>query len=157
MGMETYRVLRYLALFIAVVLAAAPFFRSVSSSVDDAGKLTVSFDERGLGGADVVYTVIASADATFICCNRGGNQASASNKVTTEAVGAATTLPVPKNGRIVASITAGPPTTPEFCPAGQSESLKNVKYVSITIIDLTNSVTGFPPDATLPGGLRTCS
>jgi hypothetical protein len=154
--MESYRTLRYLALFIAAVLAVAPFFHSVSSSVDSAGTLSVKLDERGLGGTNVSYTLIASADATFICCNKGGNQPAASNKVTTAAIGAETALPVPKNGRIVVTLTAGPPETPDFCPAGQREVVANVKYVSMTLIDTINSVTAFPEDAVLPGGPKTC-
>ncbi|KAH0538392.1 hypothetical protein FGG08_004992 [Glutinoglossum americanum] len=150
------RTLKYLGLLIAAVLvAAAPFFASVTSSINSNGSLIVAFDEKGLGNGDILYTVQASASASFICCNKGKHQPAASNKATEASVGAATAIPAPKNGRIRAAITAGV-TTPEFCPSGQDEVLANVKYVSITIIDLTNSVTSSPPDVSLPAPI-TCS
>ena len=60
--------------------AAAPQFKAATSSVNNAGALVVSFDERGLGNENVDYTLTADATALYACLNRGGNHPQAANK-----------------------------------------------------------------------------
>ena|SRR2546430_122128 len=144
--MEIFRFLYRFAIAAALatsVVALAPTFKVVSDTVGSDGVLTVFFDERGLGNSNVAYSLTATADASFVCCNKGGNQASASNKQTSEPVSASTTLSATTNGRIVGSITAGP-STPAFCPSGQTVVLAFVEYVSIVLFDTTNSVSVSP-------------
>ena len=90
--------------------AAAPKFHSATSSVNNAGALVVDFDERGLGNENVDYTVTADATAVYACLNRGGNHPEAANKETINAEVSAAGSFEPKNGRVVASLTAGPPS-----------------------------------------------
>ena len=55
----------------------------------------------------------------------------------------------PKNGRVTASLTAGPLLAPEFqCPNGQRRVLAAVTYTNIVLTDTTNGVVANVPDAT---------
>lgn len=128
--------------------AAAPKFHSATSSVNNAGALVVDFDERGLGNENVDYTVTADATAVYACLNRGGNHPEAANKETINAEVSAAGSFEPKNGRVVASLTAGPPSTGGFsCPSGQRLVLASVSYTNIVLTDTTNNVTTSVPDA----------
>src|SRR5687767_2711515 len=110
-------VLVVLAFAVAPALAAAPKFHSVTSSINSAGALVVNFDERGLGNENVNYVLSATGTATYYCVNRGGKNPSAANKRTVSStVTAAGSFEV-KNGRVVASLSAGPPGPGDFsCP-----------------------------------------
>lgn len=131
--------------------AAAPKFHSATSSVNNAGALVVDFDERGLGNENVDYTVTADATAVYACLNRGGNHPEAANKETINAEVSAAGSFEPKNGRVVASLTAGPPSTGGFsCPSGQRLVLASVSYTNIVLTDTTNNVT-----TSVPGASRT--
>lgn len=128
--------------------AAAPKFHSATSSVNNAGALVVDFDERGLGNENVDYTVTADATAVYACLNRGGNHPEAANKETINAEVSAAGSFEPKNGRVVASLTAGPPSAGGFsCPSGQRLVLASVSYTNIVLTDTTNNVTTSVPDA----------
>jgi hypothetical protein len=128
--------------------AAAPKFHSATSSVNNAGALVVDFDERGLGNENVDYTVTADATAVYACLNRGGNHPEAANKETINAEVSAAGSFEPKNGRMVASLTAGPPSAGGFsCPSGQRLVLASVSYTNIVLTDTTNNVTTSVPDA----------
>jgi hypothetical protein len=143
--------LRYLlALLATFVLAgiAAPayadtgHFHSAASSVSISGALVVSFDERGLGQADVTYSLTAQASATYACINGGDNHPQAANKETVNAEVSAGATFTPRNGRVVASLAAGPPGAGGFtCPGGQSLMLASVAYTNGVLADLTNGVS----------------
>ncbi len=129
-------------------LADAPKFHSATSAVNNAGALVVSFDERGLGNDNIDYTLTADASAVYACINGGGNHPQAANKETVNAEVSAAGSFEPKNGRVVASLTAGPPSAGGFtCPPGQRLVLASVSYTNIVLTDTTNGVTTSVPDA----------
>jgi hypothetical protein len=132
----------------APAFAAAPKFHSATSSVNNAGALVVSFDERGLGNENVDYTVTADATALYACLNRGGKHPQAANKEAFEGqVSGGGSFEV-KNGRVVASLTAGPLLAPQFtCPSGQNRVLAAVTYTNIVLTDTTNGVSTAVADA----------
>jgi hypothetical protein len=54
----------------------------------------------------------------------------------------------PKHGRVVASLTAGPPSAGAFsCPNGQRLVLASVSYTNIDLTDTTNGVSASLGDA----------
>jgi len=134
--------------FAAVALAGAPKFHAATSSVNGDGALVVSFDERGLGNENVDYTLTADATALYACLNRGGKHPQAANKEAFEGqVSGGGSFEV-KNGRVVASLTAGPLQAPQFtCPSGQRRVLAAVTYTNIVLTDTTNGVSTSVPDA----------
>ena len=136
------------ALAFAAPALAAPHFQSASSSVNNAGALVVNFDERGLGNDNVTYTLTADATALYACINRGGKNPEAANKQSFEGqVSGGGSFEV-KNGRVVASLTAGPLLAPQFtCPSGQNRVLAAVTYTNIVLTDTTNNVSTTVPDA----------
>jgi hypothetical protein len=130
------------------VAAAAPKFHAATSSVNSGGALVVSFDERGLGNDNVDYTLSADATALYACINGGGKHPQATNKEAFEGqVSAGGSFEV-RNGRVVASLTAGPLLAPEFtCPSGQRRVLAAVTYTNIVLTDTTNGVSTGVSDA----------
>jgi hypothetical protein len=134
--------------FAAPASADAPKFHSATSSVANSGALVVNFDERGLGNTNIDYTVTADATAVFACINGGGNHPQAANKETVNAEVSAAGSFEPKNGRVVASLSAGPPSAGGFsCPNGQRLVLASVSYSDIVLTDTTNGVTASVADA----------
>ena len=128
--------------------ADAPKFHSATSSVNNAGALVVNFDERGLGNTNIDYTLTADATAVFACINGGNNHPQAANKETINSEVSANGSFEPKNGRVVASLTAGPPSAGNFhCPPGQRLVFASVSYTNINLTDLTNGVSTSVPDA----------
>ena len=128
--------------------ASAPKFHSATSSVNNAGALVVNFDERGLGNDNIDYTLTADATAVYACINGGGKHPQAANKETINAEVSAGGSFEPKNGRVVASLSAGPPSAGSFsCPNGQRLVLASVAYTSIVLTDTTNNVSTAVPDA----------
>jgi hypothetical protein len=133
--------------FAAPAYAGAPKFHSVDSSVANDGALVVAFDERGLGNENVDYTLTADGTAVYACINGGGNHPQAANKETVNAEVSGAASFEPKNGRIVAEISAGPPSAGDFdCPNGQRLVLASVSYTNIAFADVTNGVTASVPD-----------
>jgi hypothetical protein len=140
--------LMLVAVTAAVAQAAAPKFQSASSSVNNSGALVASFDERGLGNGNIDYTLTADATATYACINGGGKNPSAANKqdVNGEVTGGGSFES--KNGRVVASLSAGPISAGSFsCPNGQRLVLADVSYTNIVLTDTTNGVSTSLPDA----------
>ena len=136
------------ALAFAAPALAAPHFQSASSSVNASGALVVNFDERGLGNDNVTYSLTADATALYACINRGGKNPSAANKQSFEGQVAGGGSFEVKNGRVVASLTAGPLLAPQFtCPSGQNRVLAAVTYTNIVLTDTTNNVSTTVPDA----------
>jgi hypothetical protein len=122
--------------------AVAAKFHSTSSSVTNSGALSVSFDERGLGGGDINYTLTADAEAVFACLNGGGKNPSAANKRTVnDEVSAGGTF-ASRNGRVSATLTAGPAGAGSFaCPNGQRLVLASISYTHIVLTDTTNGTS----------------
>lgn len=140
--------LMLVAVTAAVALAAAPKFHSATSSVNNSGALVVSFDERGLGNENIDYTLTADATATYACINGGGKHPQAANKETINGEVTGGGSFEPKNGRVVASLSAGPISAGDFsCPSGQRLVLASVSYTNIVLTDTTNGVSTSVPDA----------
>lgn len=123
-------------------------FMSSSSSVNDGGGLVVNWDEAGVGNGDIDYTLAADATAVYACINNGGRHPKASNKQAFEGAVSAGGSFQSRNGRVRASLTAGPLTAPQFtCPTGQTRVLAHVSYTNIVLTDTTNNVTEALDDA----------
>jgi hypothetical protein len=123
-------------------------FMSSSSSVNDGGALVVNWDEAGLGNANIDYTLTADATALYACINNGGHHPKASNKESFQGSVQSGGSFQARNGRVRASLTAGPLTEPSFqCPSGQTRVLAQVTYTNIVLTDTTNDVTENVADA----------
>jgi hypothetical protein len=117
-------------------------FHSASASVNNSGSLVVAWDESGLGNENITYTLTADATATYACINGGGNHPKAANKETRAAQVSAGGSFQAKNGRVQASLTAGPLSPGGFsCPSGQRLVLASVSYSNIVLTDTTNGVS----------------
>jgi hypothetical protein len=119
---------------------------SVNTTSPDFGALVVDFDEAGLGNisGEVAYSLkVTDATATYACINGGGNHPKAANKETFSGPLTATGSFTPtKNGRVIASLSAGPIPSGDFsCPSGQTLVLASVSYAGITLTDTTNNVS----------------
>ena len=126
---------------------AAPHFASATSSVNGDGALVVGFDERGLGNENVDYTLTADATATYACINRGGKNPAAANKRSVEGDVSGGATVEPKNGRVRASVSAGPISAGDFtCPGGQRLVLADVSYTNVVLTDTSNGVSTSAPD-----------
>jgi hypothetical protein len=123
----TIAVALFAALTVGVYAAFATegaHFMSSSSSVNDDGALVVNWDEAGLGNGDITYTLTADATALYACINNGGHHPKASNKESFQGSVSTGGSFQAKNGRVRASLTAGPLTEPAFtCPSGQTRVL----------------------------------
>ena len=134
--------------FSASALADTGKFHSASSSVNNDGALVVNFDERGLGNGNIDYTLTADATALYACINGGGKHPQAANKEAFEGQVSGGGSFESKNGRVTASLTAGPLLAPQFtCPSGQRRVLAAVTYTNIVLTDTTNDVSIAVPDA----------
>ena len=123
-------------------------FQLSTVSVDDSGALVVNFDERGVGNDNIDYTLTADATALYACINGGGKNPSAANKQSFDGSVSTGGSFESKNGRVQASLTAGPLQAPEFtCPNGQRRVLAAVTYTNIVLTDTTNGTSTSVPDA----------
>jgi len=131
----------------AMASTSGAHFFSATSAVDNNGALVVSWDEAGLGNENIDYTLTADATAIWACINGGGNHPKAANKETVAAQVSAGGSFQAKNGRVQASLTAGPLSAGGFtCPSGQRLELAQATYTNIVLTDTSNGVTAFPPD-----------
>jgi hypothetical protein len=122
--------------------SGAHFQSPPTGTVNNDGALVVSWDEAGLGNENITYTLTADATATYACINGGGNHPKAANKETVQGQVSAGGSFQAKNGRVQASLTAGPLSAGSFsCPSGQTLVLACVSYTSILLSDITNNVT----------------
>lgn len=140
---------------IGAAYAANPHFVGrVTATIDDAtGTAQLCFKAAGLGnnqGVDI--TASATATATYVCRNAGGNCPNAANKKTvTGPVSATQQFTSDRNGQVQACITITPPGADGFtCPGNQQVVLSSVTYsnLKVTIGDDGASATARP--STLP-------
>jgi hypothetical protein len=132
----------------ASATSGAHFF-SATGSVADNGALQVSWDEAGVGNAEVFYTVHTDASATYACINGGGNHPKAANKQTTNGpLDSPMIGEQPQNGRVTVTnaISLGPLGSTLTCPSGQTFVLACVSYTHIVLTDTTNHVSTSIPD-----------
>ena len=144
----TKSVLVAIIAFVAALVMASPAsavaakFHSVSASVSNSGALVVAFDERGLGEGNIDYTLTADSTAVYACINGGGNHPQAANKETVNGDVSAAGSFEAKNGRVQASLSAGPISAGAFsCPGGQRLVLASVSYTNIVLTDTTNGTS----------------
>jgi hypothetical protein len=132
----------------ALASTSGAHFMSATSSVNNNGALVVSWDEAGLGNENVTYTLTADATAIYACINGGGNHPKAANKETTQGQVSTGGSFQAKNGRVQASLTAGPLAVPSnfSCPSGQTLALAKVTYSNIVLTDTTNGVSTTVPN-----------
>src|SRR5262245_17408735 len=70
-----------LTLGVTTAFAANVHFINATASVDSSGNLVARWKETGLGDTQLIdYAASATAAATWVCVNGGGNNPSASNK-----------------------------------------------------------------------------
>lgn len=137
-----------LAIMASSTFAVAAKFFSTSSSVNSSGALVVSWDERGVGNGDIDYTLTANATALWACINNGGKNPAAANKRSFEGQVSAGGSFESRNGRVQASLTAGPLGPGDFsCPSGQRMVLASVSYTNIVLTDSTNGTSTNIADA----------
>jgi hypothetical protein len=135
------------AFVVALVMASpasavAAKFHSVSATVSSSGALVVSFDERGLGNGNIDYLLAAESTAVYACINGGGKHPQAANKETTNGDVSAAGSFESRNGRVQASLSAGPISAGGFtCPSGQRLVLASVSYTNIQLTDTTNGTS----------------
>jgi hypothetical protein len=131
----------------ATAAFAAPHFHDADSAVTSTGALAVSFDERGLGNANVDYLLTGTSSATWGCFNNGGKNPSAANKRSTSSPFTSAASFAVKNGRVVETMTTAAPTVANFCPNGQRLRLMSISYSGLTLTDDTNDVSTSVPNA----------
>ena len=131
----------------ALASTSGAHFMSATSAVNGDGALVVTWDEAGLGNENIDYTLTADATAIYACINNGGHHPKASNKESVHGSVSTGGSFQAKNGRVKASLTAGPLTDPSFtCPSGQTRILAKVTYTNIVLTDTTNDVVANPAD-----------
>lgn len=130
-----------------VAQAASPHFVNASASIDNAGNLTVSWKEAGLGDNQLInYTAGASASGFYACINGGGKHPSATNKEAFEGpVSGSGTFASGKNGSISQSLTVSPPPSALDCPNGQRLVLACITYTNVSVADNTNGIVADVP------------
>ena len=131
----------------AIASTSGAHFFSATAAVNGNGALVVTWDEAGLGNENIDYTLTADSTAVYACINNGGNHPKASNKESVNGSVSTGGSFQAKNGRVKASLTAGPLTDPSFtCPSGQTRILAKVTYSDIALTDTINGVTANPAD-----------
>ena len=135
---------------------ANPHFVSASSAISDAGVLSATFKEAGLGNnQNIDYTLTANVDAVFGYVNNGGNVVQGVPWHAESTTLASTTLSSDKNGNIEGTLT-GTALTPNLAqPNGNNwRQVIDVSYTNVQVNDTTNgvsvqvedqSVSTFPP------------
>jgi hypothetical protein len=127
-----------------VAWAQSPHFVGrVTATLLSNNDVQVCFKEAGLGDNEqITYVASASATATFVCVNNGGECPNAANKQTVSGpVSGTGTFSSGKNGSIERCIIIEGLEAPDFCPGGQTETLDLISYSSITITDTNNNVS----------------
>jgi hypothetical protein len=132
----------------APALADSPHFISASSGLSGSS-LTCTFKEAGLGNlgfSSIRETCSATASATYVCVNNGGNHPKAGNKETVTApVSGGGNFPI-RNGQTTGTITVAPPGPGGFsCPNGQTLALASVTYTNVQLCDQLGNCVALAP------------
>jgi hypothetical protein len=141
----------------ALMLAAGPaaadsphFISEGTASITNSGAyLVTNFKEAGLGNTATTeaITLSATATATYVCINGGGNHPKATNKqsVTTPLTNTQS-FPV-RNGQTTGSLSVGPPAAGPFqppCSPPQTVELAFVSYTNVELTGLAGDTSGEP-------------
>jgi hypothetical protein len=127
---------------------ANPHFVSATSSISDAGVLSCTFKEAGLGNnQNIDYTLTATVDATFGFVNNGGNVVQGQPWHAESTTLASTTLSSDKNGNIEGALTDTALTPNLAQPNGHNwRQVIDVSYTNVSVNDTTNGVSVQVPD-----------
>jgi hypothetical protein len=154
----------------ALMLAAGPaaadsphFISEGTASITSSGAyLVTNFKEAGLGNTATTeaITLSATATATYVCVNGGGNHPKASNKQSvTTPLSNTQSFPV-RNGQTTGSISVGPPAAGPFqppCSPPQTVELAFVSYTNVVLIGLAGDTSAEPDlSACLFPGIGIC-
>jgi hypothetical protein len=136
---------------IGAAYAANPHFVGrVTATIDNTtGTAQLCFKVAGLGNNESInISASATASATYVCRNAGGNCPNAANKKTvTGPVTATQQFTSDQNGQVEACITLTPPSAGGFtCPGNQQVVLSSVSYngLKVTVGDNGPSATATP-------------
>jgi hypothetical protein len=139
------------ALTASLAFADSPNFSRLSSSVNAAGSLVVSFRETGLGNTPnpVEYAATADATAVYACINGGQNHPKAANKATVASQVSGGGVFTAVNGVVNGGpIVTGPLSAGGFaCPNGQTLVLASVSYTRVVLTDTDHNASTPLPDA----------
>jgi hypothetical protein len=117
--------------------------KSTSGAIQSNGNLIVSWQEGGLGTADVTYILKANCIATYFCRTKSGKITNANNKHTVNGPFSTNGTFSPMNGKVTASlILVAPPapvSEPPTCGSGQSLDLQSITWSSVELTDVTYS------------------
>ncbi len=133
-----------LGLVVSPVLAAKPHFSTTPTITKNSDKsLTANFEATSLGKKVANVTLSSDATADVQCVNPGGHSV-ASKRVQFEQMQVGTGDVKPKNGKIKATLTLGPPDLPagsDVCPnKNWSTNVLSLTYESpILLIQQKNS------------------
>jgi hypothetical protein len=154
----------------ALMLAAGPaaadsphFISEGTASITSSGAyLVTNFKEAGLGNTATTeaITLSATATATYVCVNGGGNHPKASNKQSvTTPLSNTQSFPV-RNGQTTGSISVGPPAAGPFqppCSPPQTVELAFVSYTNVVLTGLAGDTSAEPDlSACLFPGIGIC-
>jgi len=132
-----------LSITAGVVFAASVHFKNSPkvTATDNGITLTTCGALTGLGNADVTITVMATAQPTTLCSNKGGAAAPGQNPALATVTGSQT-FPANqiKNGNLSFCVTTQPPSQPTWDQAGCANSNWSAQITDMTFTSYTITV-----------------
>jgi hypothetical protein len=155
---------------VGIAIAASVHFKSGPTFFDQGLTLNASGSLAGLGNANVLVNLSATATPTATCTNSGGNEAPGQNPATVNVTGAEA-IPAGelKNGTTPFSVTTNAPAQPTAAAAGcpndnWTAAITDLQFTSATITVFQNNVAVLTrtfqlscPSDTTNGGIGQCT